>query len=82
MYKLLIMEYSLSYIAGNENSKKMPLSSYDTIQDCVDWADENNIDYYLLTITEWDESEIIAQVNLQACVDDNEREDLMKYITY
>jgi hypothetical protein len=76
------MEYSLSYIEGNENPNRMPSSSYDTIQDCVDWADENNIDYYLLSITEWDDEDIIAQVNLQAVVDDNERESLSKYQTY
>ena len=83
------MHYTLSYIEGNENPSRMPMDSYDTIQDCVDWAEENNVDYYLLNITEWGEQvdgygtpEIEATVNLQAVIDDGERESLSKYQTY
>lgn len=83
------MHYTLSYIDGNENPNRMPMDSYDSIQDCVDWADENNVDYYLLSITEWSEQvdgygtpEIEATVNLQAVIDDGERESLSKYQTY
>lgn len=72
--------YTLCYTDGNENPCRMPLDSYDTIQDCVDWADEHSIDYYLLIITEWDGEEIIAQVNLDAPANENQREDLTKYI--
>ena len=80
--KLFVMQYSLMYIEGNENPNRTPMDSYDTIQDCVDWADENSVDYYLLTITEWKEEDITAQVNLSAVVDDNERESLSRYQTY
>jgi hypothetical protein len=83
------MFYTLSYIEGNENPNRMPLDSYDTIQDCVDWAEENGVDYYLLSITEWGDvldgygtPEIEAAVNLQSIVDDGERESLSKYRIY
>lgn len=76
------MNYTLMYTEGNEVKRKPVMDSYETIQDCIDWADEKSIPYYLLTITEWDEDEITAQVNLNEVVLDNEREDLTKYIIY
>lgn len=73
--------FTLMYTEGNENPAKLPMDSYDSIQDCIDWADENEVSHYLLTITEWEgDSEIIAQVNLEAPVNDGERESLSRYL--
>lgn len=79
--KELLQQFSLSYIEGNEDASRMPLDSYDSIQDCIDWCDENGKDYYLMHLTEWRGSEIVGQVNLQACIDNNERGTIIDYAT-
>lgn len=77
------MEYTLRYTEKeNEIDGKMPLSSYDDIQECIDWADDNGVEYYLLYVTEWDGDDITAQTNLQAVVDDGERDSLDRYSNY
>lgn len=85
------MRFSLSYTEGNENPAKMPLDSYETIQDCIDWADENGVDLYLLRITEWaDKStndaygvpDIICTINLEEVFADGEQESLSRYAKY
>lgn len=83
-------KFTLHYTEGNENPAKMPLDSYEDIQECVDWAEENNVDAYLLRITEWDYEnkdyygtpETIATINLEEVIMDGERDSLSRYARY
>lgn len=68
-----------------------PKDGYDTIQEVIDWCNEEGVECYDVRITEWnidDEfdgygvPDIIASVNLQNVLMDGETEDLGRYSTY
>lgn len=82
------MRFTLTYTEGNEIDRPETPEDFETIQEAKAWCDRNNVDYYVMNITEWHYSrglgfdscaEIVAQCNFDIVAEEN-WQDLSKAI--